>query len=52
MESQGALMELAHQDARMLLLTDPELSSERGLAAKNLLWLMDKDQSIGLISVG
>ena len=52
LESQGALMELAHQDARMLLLTDPELSSERGLAAKNLLWLMDKDQSIGLISVG
>ena len=52
LESQGALMELAHQDARMLLLTDPELSSERGLAAKNLLWLMDKDQSISLISVG
>jgi ATP-dependent DNA helicase RecG len=36
----------------MLLLKDPELTSERGLAAKILLWLMDKDQSIGLISVG
>jgi ATP-dependent DNA helicase RecG len=52
LESQGALMKLAHQDARMLLQKDPELSSERGLAAKYLLWLMEKDQSIGLISVG
>ena len=52
LESQGELMELAHQDARMLLQSDPELTGKRGCAAKNLLWLMDKDKSIGLISVG
>ena len=45
-------MMLAHKDARMLLENDPELTSARGIAAKNLLWLMEQEKIIGLISVG
>ena len=52
LEKQTALMELAQSDARKLLLDDPKLASERGKAAKILLWLMEQDKAIRLISVG
>ena len=52
LESQGDLMMLAHKDARMLLENDPELTSARGIAARHLLWLMEQEKIIGLISVG
>ena len=52
MESQAALMQIAQTDARKLLLEDPSLTSERGQAARVLLWLMEQDQAIRLISVG
>lgn len=52
MESQTALMEIAQSDARKLLHDDPELTSARGQAARVLLWLMEQDQAIRLISVG
>ena len=52
MESQRALMEVAQSDARKLLNDDPTLKSERGEAARVLLWLMEQDQAIRLISVG
>ena len=52
LERQGALMALAQSDARKLLLDDPSLSSPRGLAARALLWLMDQDRALRLISVG
>ena len=52
MESQTALMELAQSDSRKLLHDDPTLESERGKAARVLLWLMEQDQAIRLISVG
>ncbi len=52
MESQTALMEIAQSDARKLLNDDPELTSTRGKAARVLLWLMEQDQAIRLISVG
>jgi len=52
MESQIALMDIAQSDARKLLHDDPELTSERGKAARVLLWLMEQDQAIRLISVG
>jgi ATP-dependent DNA helicase RecG len=52
METQNGLMTTAHQDARMLLQSDPGLMSERGKAARTLLWLMEQDISIRLISVG
>ncbi|MGB7317931.1 MAG: ATP-dependent DNA helicase RecG [Planktotalea sp.] len=52
MESQTALMEIAQSDARKLLHDDPDLQSTRGKAARVLLWLMEQDQAIRLISVG
>ncbi|NKB28271.1 MAG: ATP-dependent DNA helicase RecG [Rhodobacteraceae bacterium] len=51
-ERQAALMAVAHQDARALLTTDPDLNSDRGLAARVLLYLMERDQAIRLLSVG
>ncbi|RKT34198.1 ATP-dependent DNA helicase RecG [Roseovarius halotolerans] len=52
MEAQAALMAVAQSDARKLLADDPVLESERGRAARVLLWLMEQDQAIRLISVG
>jgi ATP-dependent DNA helicase RecG len=45
-------MALAQTDARKLLLDDPKLESVRGTAARVLLWLMEQDKAIRLISVG
>lgn len=52
LERQTGLMALAQSDARKLLNDDPALNSERGKAARVLLWLMEQDKSIRLISVG
>ncbi|MCB1340899.1 MAG: ATP-dependent DNA helicase RecG [Pseudooceanicola sp.] len=52
LERQAALMAVAQSDARALLTADPTLESERGRAARVLLWLMRQDQAIRLISVG
>lgn len=52
MESQASLMAIAQSDARKLLAEDPGLTSERGQAARVLLWLMEQDKAIRLISVG
>jgi len=52
LESQAALMAVAQSDARKLLADDPGLASPRGQAARVLLWLMERDQAIRLISVG
>ncbi|MBT26196.1 ATP-dependent DNA helicase RecG [Thalassobius sp. S69A] len=52
LERQAALMETAQSDARALLAQDPTLQSPRGQAARVLLWLMEQDQAIRLISVG
>lgn len=52
LEHQAGLMAVAQSDARALLATDPDLSSDRGRAARVLLWLMRQDQAIRLISVG
>ena len=52
LERQSALMALAQSDARKLLVDDPKLQSERGKAARVLLWLMEQDKAIRLISVG
>ncbi len=51
-ETQAALMAVAQSDARKLLHDDPTLESDRGKAARVLLWLMEQDQAIRLISVG
>ncbi len=52
LERQAALMAVAQSDARALLTADPDLSSDRGRAARVLLWLMRQDRAIRLISVG
>lgn len=52
LEKQTALMALAQSDARTLLALDPELNSDRGKAARVLLWLMEQDRAIRLISIG
>ncbi len=52
LERQAGLMEVARDDARALLDRDPDLTSDRGQAARMLLWLMGQDEAIRLISVG
>jgi ATP-dependent DNA helicase RecG len=52
LERQASLMALAQSDARKLLHDDPELSGARGQAARTLLWLMDQDRALRLMSVG
>ena len=52
LERQAGLMAVAQSDARTLLAMDPDLTSARGRAARLLLWLLDQDRAIRLISVG
>ncbi len=52
LEAQAALMAVAQTDARKLLSDDPELVTDRGQAARVLLWLMGQDEAIRLIGVG
>ena len=52
LERQAGLMALAQSDARKFLQGDPTLASERGAAIRALLWLMEQDKAIRLISVG
>ena len=52
LERQASLMAMAQDDARKLMLDDPGLTSDRGQAARALLYLMKQDQAIQLISVG
>ena len=52
LERQAALMAVAQSDARKLLADDPALETPRGQAARVLLWLMEQDKAIRLISVG
>ena len=52
LERQAGLMAMAQSDARRLLADDPQLSGPRGQAARILLWLLDRDQAIRLITVG
>jgi len=52
MERQAGLMALAQSDARKLLHDDPTLESPRGKATRTLLWLLEQDKAIRLLSVG
>ena len=52
LEMQAGLLQLAQNDARNLLREDPSLESERGRAARMLLWLTEQDRAIQLIKVG
>jgi ATP-dependent DNA helicase RecG len=52
LEAMTGLMATAQSDARILLTQDPDLTSPRGRAARVLLWLMEREKAIRLISVG
>ncbi|MCU0902575.1 MAG: ATP-dependent DNA helicase RecG [Tabrizicola sp.] len=52
LERQASLMALAQSDARKLLHDDPGLTGPRGNAVRALLWVMDQDRAIRLMSVG
>lgn len=45
-------MEVAHTDARKLIFEDPKLQSDRGRAARVLLWLMEKNKVVKLLKIG
>lgn len=48
----GDLLEVARDDARVLVGRDPALTSPRGEAARTLLYLMERDVAAGLIRSG
>lgn len=52
LERQSELLAIARQDARLLLELDPALASPRGLAIRNLMWLMEQDRAIALMAAG
>ncbi|MEL6318384.1 MAG: helicase-related protein, partial [Pseudomonadota bacterium] len=51
-ETQTDLMQIAHDDARLVLARDPELSSERGRALRMLLHLTDRDEAVKFLAAG
>jgi ATP-dependent DNA helicase RecG len=50
--TQGELLRIAQDDSRLLLDQDPELASPRGEAVRTLLYLMERDKAIRMLSVG
>ena len=46
------LLEIARDDARLLLATDPELKSPRGEAVRLLLYLFGRDEAVRLLRAG
>ena len=52
LESQAGLMKIAQDDARLLLSQDPALKSPRGEAVRVLLYLMEQEKAIKLLSAG
>ena len=52
LETQGELLRIAQDDSRLLLDQDPELASPRGEAVRTLLYLMERDKAIRMLSVG
>ncbi|MEN3791993.1 ATP-dependent DNA helicase RecG [Fulvimarina sp. MAC3] len=52
LEHHADLMEVARDDARLILATDPDLKSERGEALRTLLYLFGKDEAVRLLRSG
>ncbi|MEC5290230.1 ATP-dependent DNA helicase RecG [Aurantimonas sp. C2-6-R+9] len=52
MEHHAHLMEIARDDARLILATDGDLKSERGEALRTLLYLFGKDEAVRLLRSG
>jgi len=51
-EAHADLMEVARDDARLILETDPELKSPRGEALRCLLYLFGRDEAVRLLRAG
>jgi len=51
-QTQPDLMKSAQDDARLLLACDPDLTSTRGTAARTLLYLMEQEKVIRMITIG
>lgn len=51
-ETHSDLLEVARDDARLIIETDPGLSSPRGQALRSLLYLFSRDDAIRLIRAG
>jgi ATP-dependent DNA helicase RecG len=52
LETQAALHRTAQDDARLLLATDPDLTGQRGQAMRILLYFLERERAIGMLSVG
>jgi ATP-dependent DNA helicase RecG len=48
----AGLMELARDDARLVMHTDPDLVSARGQALRTLLYLLERDLSVQMLRSG
>ena len=51
-EAHADMLELARDDARLLLHRDPDLEGERGKAVRLLLYLFRRDEAIRLLRAG
>jgi ATP-dependent DNA helicase RecG len=52
LSAHGELLAAAHDDARLVLSRDPELSSERGQALRVLLYLFGRDEAVRYLRTG
>ena len=52
MEFHAHLLEIARDDARLIIQQDPELTTERGEALRILLYLFSKDEAVRLLRAG
>jgi ATP-dependent DNA helicase RecG len=52
MEAHGHLMEIARDDARLVVELDPNLTTARGAALRVLLYLFGRDEAIRLLRAG
>jgi ATP-dependent DNA helicase RecG len=48
----GELLAVARDDARLILQRDPELSSARGEALRNLLYIFERDEAVRYLRTG
>ena len=51
-EKHGELLATARDDAKLILLKDPELETQRGQALRHLLYLFERDAAIKLLRAG
>ena len=52
LQSHSHLLEIARKDSQLLLASDPGLTTPRGVAVRDLLYLMDLQSSLAFIQVG